>query len=78
MTPEINKWLSQSGDTVNSKNIHLENLMQYLDESLCILSHELNEDHFKLTLDLITEQLVTLMFNIIHTNVKVCELCESI
>lgn len=72
MTPEINKFLNQVGETIiNAKNLHLENLMQYLDESLCILSSEFNEDHFKLTLDLITEQIVTLIFNLIHTNLEV-------
>lgn len=72
MTPEINKFLSQVGETVvNSKNIRLENVMQYLDESLCTLSNELNEEHFKLILDIIIEQIVTLTFNLIHTNLEV-------
>lgn len=72
MTPEINYFLSQVGETVvNSKNVRLDNLKQYLDESLCTLSNELDKEHFKLILDLIIEQIVTLTFNLIHTNLEV-------
>lgn len=72
MTPEIDNFLSQDGETViNSKNIRLENLKQCLDEILCTLCNELNKEHFKLVLDLLVEQLVTLTFNHVHTNLEV-------
>lgn len=71
MSPEISKFLIEGGEVINTNNTHLDNLMQYLDENLCTLSNELNEENFQRILDIIVEQIATIMFNLIKTNLDV-------
>lgn len=71
MSPEIRKFLIEGGEVINTNNTHLDNLMQYLDENLCTLSSELNEENFQRILDIIVEQIATIMFNLINTNLDV-------
>lgn len=71
MSPEISKFLIEGGEVIHTNSKHLDDLMQYLDENLCTLSTELNEENFQLILDIILEQISNLMFHLIYTNVDV-------
>lgn len=71
MSPEISKFLIEGGEVLNTNNKHLDNLMQYLDDNLCTLSNELNEENFQRILDIIVDQIATIMFNLIQNNIEV-------
>ncbi|XP_050433740.1 protein unc-13 homolog 4B [Adelges cooleyi] len=68
MAPEMNKFLTEGGETINTHNNHLDNLIQYLDENLCTLSNELNEENFQRILDIIVEQLANIMHKLIQNS----------
>ncbi|XP_050543331.1 protein unc-13 homolog 4B isoform X2 [Daktulosphaira vitifoliae] len=70
MSPEMSKFLIEGSETINTNNNHLDNLMQYLDESLCTLSNELNEENFQRILDIIVEQLASIMNGLIQKSVE--------
>lgn len=71
MSPEISKFLIEGGEVLNTNNKHLDNLMQYLDDNLCTLSNELNEENFQRILDIIVDQVANVMFNLIQSNLEV-------
>lgn len=71
MSPEMSKFLIEGGEVINTNNTHLENLMQYLDENLCTLNDELNEENFQRILDIMVDQIATIMFNLIQNNLEV-------
>lgn len=71
MSPEMSKFLIEGGEVINTNNNHLDNLMQYLDENLCTLSNELNEENFQRILDIIIDQIASIMFNLIQNNLEV-------
>jgi len=73
MSPEISKFLIEGGEAINSNNKHLENLMQYLEDNLCMLSKELNEENFQRILDIIVDQIATIMYNLIQSNLEVSD-----
>lgn len=74
MSPEMSKFLMEGAEVINTNNKHLDNLMQYLDESLCTLSHELNEENFQRILDVIVDQIANIMYNLIRSNLEVSDL----
>ncbi|XP_025408650.1 protein unc-13 homolog 4B isoform X2 [Sipha flava] len=69
MSPEMSKFLIE-GAEVNTNNKHLDNLMLYLDESLCTLSNELNEENFQRILDIIVDQIANIMYHLIQCNLE--------
>lgn len=71
MSPEISKFLIEGGEVLNTNSKHLDNLMQYLDDNLCTLSNELNEENFQRILDIIVDQVANVMFNLIQSNLEV-------
>lgn len=71
MSPEISKFLIEGAEVINTNNNHLDNLMLYLDENLCTLSKELNEENFQRILDIIVDQIATIMYNLIQNNLEV-------
>lgn len=71
MSPEISKFLIEGGEVLNTNNKHLDNLMQYLDDNLCTLSNELNEENFQRILDIIVDQVANVMYNLIQSNLEV-------
>lgn len=71
MSPEISKFLIEGGEVINTNTNHLDNLMQYLDENLCTLSNELNEENFQRILDIIIDQIASIMFSLIQNNLEV-------
>lgn len=71
MSPEISKFLIEGGEVLNTNNKHLDNLMQYLDDNLCTLSNELNEENFPRILAIIVDQVANVMFNLIQSNLEV-------
>lgn len=73
MAPEMNKFLIEGGEVINTNNNNLDNLIQYLDESLCTLNSELNEENFQRILDIIVEKLAVLMHNLIQMNLEVSD-----
>lgn len=66
----------EGAEVINTNNNHLDNLMFYLDENLCTLSKELNEENFQRILDIIVDQIATIMFNIIQHNLEVSNLYD--
>ncbi|VVC40707.1 Hypothetical protein CINCED_3A013301 [Cinara cedri] len=70
MSPEMNKFLIEGGEVINTNNTHLDNLMQYLDENLCTLSSELNEENFQRILNIIVDQIANIMFALIKNNLE--------
>ncbi|XP_025200200.1 protein unc-13 homolog 4B-like isoform X2 [Melanaphis sacchari] len=66
MSPEISKFLIEGAEVFNTNNNHLDNLMLYLDENLCTLSKELNKENFQRILDIIVDQIATIMYNLIQ------------
>jgi len=74
MSPEISKFLMEGAEVINTDNSHLDNLMLYLDENLCTLSTELNEENFQRTLEIIVDQIATIMYNLIQNNLEVSNL----
>ncbi|XP_026805055.1 protein unc-13 homolog 4B isoform X2 [Rhopalosiphum maidis] len=70
MSPEISKFLMEGAEVINTNNTHLDNLMLYLDENLCTLSKELNEENFQRILDIIVDQIATIMYNLIQNNLE--------
>lgn len=77
MSPEMDKFLIEGGEVINTNNKNLDNLIQYLDENLCTLNSELNEENFQRILDIIVEQLAVLMYNLIQKNLEVSEIFFS-
>lgn len=71
MSPEMSKFLMEGAEVINTNNKHLDNLMLYLDESLCTLSNELNEENFQRILDIIVDQIANIMYNLIQSNLEV-------
>lgn len=71
MTPDITQFLTEGGEVLNENNKHVDNLIQYLDESLCTLINELDEKNFHLILEILTEQIFAITFNVIGTNLEV-------
>lgn len=72
MSPEMSKFLIEGAEVINTNKDHLDSLMLYLDENLCTLSKELNEENFQLILNIIVEQIATITFNLIQCNIEVC------
>lgn len=71
MSPEMSKFLMEGGEVINTNSNNLDNLMQYLDENLCTLSSELNEENFQRILDIIIDQIANMMFTLIQNNLEV-------
>lgn len=71
MSPEMSKFLIEGAEVINTNKDHLDSLMLYLDENLCTLSKELNEENFQLILNIIVEQIATITFNLIQCNIEV-------
>lgn len=74
MSPEMSKFLIEGAEVINTNNKHLDNLMLYLDESLCTLSNELNEENFQRILDIIVDQIANIMYHLIQSNLEVSDL----
>lgn len=67
----MSKFLIEGAEVINTNKDHLDSLMLYLDENLCTLSKELNEENFQLILNIIVEQIATITFNLIQCNIEV-------
>lgn len=71
MTPCISNFLNEGGEITHKNNKHFDNLMKYLDESLCTLYEELNGQNFEHIFVIIIESIGNSMFNVVDTNLKV-------
>lgn len=71
MAPDITKFLIDGVEVPQIDNEHLENLIQYLDESLCTLNDELDEEHFQLILEILFERIFVITFNVVDINLEV-------
>lgn len=71
MAPGITTFLIEGGEVLQTNNEHLENVIQYLDENLCTLNSELNEEHFQLILEILVEQIFAITFNVIDKYLEV-------
>lgn len=73
MSPEIEAFLIEGGKVLNTNHNkkHVDKLIQYLDENLCMLSDKLNDENFQMILGIIIENLAALMHKIIQQNLEV-------
>lgn len=71
MTPDITKFLTDGVEALQTDKKHWENLIPHLDDSLCTLNNELNEEHFRLILEILVERMFTITFDVIDKNVEV-------
>lgn len=71
MTPQITIFLTDGVEVLQTDKKHWENLIPYLDESLCTLNNELNEEHFRLILEILVERIFAITFEVIDKNVEV-------
>lgn len=71
MTPDITKFLTDGVEVPRTDKTHWENLIPLLDESLCTLNNELNDEHFQLILEILVERIFAITFDVVDKNIEV-------
>jgi len=74
MSPEISKFLIECAEVNNTNNSYMDNLISYLGENLGTLDKELNEENIQRTLEIIVDQIATIIYNLMQNNLEVSNL----
>ncbi|RZF34138.1 hypothetical protein LSTR_LSTR003548 [Laodelphax striatellus] len=70
MTPSISRFLVEGAELLNQENNSVDRLMQYLEESLCTLSSQLNPENFDRILSIIWTKLAQIMYNLVESSLE--------
>lgn len=71
MAPPIKRFLAEGAEVLHKDSNSMERLMMYLESSLETLHNNLNDVNFARILDAIWNELATIMYNLIQTNLDV-------